>query len=78
MQTAKELLDFLPLPFNFIILILVVIFGSLIVMTIIEQIGKYARHRHLTELKRDLLDRGMSANEIHAICEAGAEKSEDE
>ena len=77
MQTAKEILDFLPVPFNFIIVIMIVIFGSMVLMAIIGEIGKYARHRHLTELKRDLLDRGMSANEIHAIIEAGAEKDEE-
>ena len=77
MQTAKEILNFLPVPFNFIVVIIVVIFGAMVLMTIICEIGKYARHRHLTELKRELLDRGMSANEIHAVVEAGAEKDEE-
>ena len=76
--TVKEVLDFLPLPFNFIILILVIVFGSMVVIAIIEEIGKYVRHRNRSELKRDLLDRGLGAEEIHLIVEAGKEEPEED
>ena len=73
-----DLVDFLPLPFNFVILILVIVFGSMIVMAIIGEIGKFARQRQQTELKRELLDRGMSAEEVSLVVEAGKEEPEED
>ena len=68
---SAPILDFLPLPFNFVILILIVIFTWLVIQTIVEQIGKYARQRQQDDLKRELLDRGLDANEVKTILEAG-------
>ena len=74
---AESILDFLPLPFNFVILILVLIFGWLLLTTIIEEIGKFARHRQQVDLKRELLDRGLEADEIKTILEAAPVENDD-
>ena len=66
-------LDFLPMPFNFVILIIVIVFSWLLLACVVEQIGKYARHREQIELKRELLDRGLEADEIKTILEAGVD-----
>ena len=54
-------------PFNMIVLI--VLFGCVagVLSTIVKQIRKYACHRHEMELKRELVERGLSAEEIQRI-----------
>ena len=54
-------------PFNMIVL--VVLFGSVatVMSTIVTQIRKYASHRHELEFKRELLDRGLAAEEIQQL-----------
>lgn len=73
-----DLLNFLPLPFNFVILILLIVFGWLLLYCVIEQIGKFARNRQQIELKRELLDRGLDAGEIKTILEAGPHETDDD
>ncbi len=75
---SAPILDFLPLPFNFVILILVVIFSWLIIQTIVEQIGKLTRQRQQDDFKRELLDRGLDANEIKTILEAAPLETDEE
>jgi hypothetical protein len=54
-------------PFNMVVLI--VLFGCVagVLSTIVKQIRKYACHRHEMELKRELVERGLSAEEIQRI-----------
>ena len=68
---TAPILDFLPLPFNFVILIIVIVFGWLLLAGIVDQIGKFARNRQQIDFKRELLDRGMPTDEIKTILEAG-------
>lgn len=75
---SAPILDFLPLPFNFVILILVVVFSWLIIQTIVEQIGKLTRQRQQDDFKRELLDRGLDANEIKTILEAAPLETDEE
>jgi hypothetical protein len=60
----------MPVPFNMIVL--VVLIGSIatVIGTIVKQIRVYASSRHEVELKRDLLERGMSAGEIEQVIRA--------
>ena len=60
----------IPTPFNMIVLI--VLFGSVAgVMTgIASQIRKYGCHRQDVDFKRELVDRGLSADEIERIVQA--------
>lgn len=75
---AEYLWDFLPLPFNFVILIMVLVFGWLLLAHIFEEIGKFARNRQQIEFKRELLDRGLEADEIKTILEARQSETGDE
>jgi hypothetical protein len=54
-------------PFNMIVL--VVLFGSIatVLSTIVTQIRKYATHRHELEFKRELVERGLEAEEIQQL-----------
>ena len=71
-------LNFLPEPFNFVIVILVVVFSWLVIQTIIEQIGKYARQRQQDDFKRELLDRGLDADEVKTVLESAPLEHDEE
>lgn len=64
-------------PFNMIVLI--VLFGSLagVLTGIAAQIRKYGSHRHDIEFKRELVDRGLSAEEIERIIKARPDEPAD-
>jgi hypothetical protein len=57
-------------PWNMVVL--VVMLGSLagVITTVVVQIGQYASHRADVNLKRDLVDRGLSVEEIERIVSA--------
>ncbi len=59
-------------PFNMIIL--VVLFGSVagVLTGIATQIRKYGCHRQDIDFKRELVDRGLAADEIERIIKARA------
>jgi hypothetical protein len=61
-------------PFNMIVL--VVLFGSVagVLTGIATQIRKYGCHRQDIDFKRELLDRGMSADEIARVVESSQPK----
>jgi hypothetical protein len=62
----------MPTPFNMVVM--VVLIGGLagIVKTVATQIRMYGCHRQDTEFKRDMVDRGLSADEIERILAAGS------
>lgn len=60
----------LQTPFNMVV-ILVMIFSAVSVLTtLITQLRKYACHRQELDFKQELLDRGLSADEIEQIIQA--------
>lgn len=67
---TESILNLLPESFSFVLLILVVIFSWLVIQTIVEQIGKIAQQRQQDDFKRELLDRGLEADEVKTILEA--------
>ena len=60
----------LPTPFNMIVLIVLIGAISGIVTTIVKQVGAYAQQRQDLSFKRELIDRGMSADEVQGVVEA--------
>ena len=60
----------LPTPFNFVAVIVLISLVAGIITTVVVQIRKYACHRQEVELKRDLVERGLSAGEIEQIIRA--------
>lgn len=65
----------IPPPFNMVVFLMLI--GSVVgvIGTIGTQVRKYASHRVDTQFKRDLVERGLSAEEIERIVAA---KSPDE
>jgi hypothetical protein len=55
---------------NWIVMIVSIFFTAWLLGTIVEETRKYACHRKDVELKRDLAERGMSAEEIERIVAA--------
>jgi hypothetical protein len=57
----------LPTPFNMVVLI--VLIGSIagVVTALMKETRKFMCHRQEIELKRDLADRGMTADEIERV-----------
>lgn len=60
----------MPVPFNMIVMI--VLIGSVagVITSIAREIRKYVCHREDLELKRDMLGRGMEADEIEQVMRA--------
>ncbi|MEM8866035.1 MAG: hypothetical protein AAGF31_10875 [Planctomycetota bacterium] len=61
----------LPPPFNMIVLVVAIIFGVGLVSEVITAVRKYMSHLQDVQLKRDLVDRGLSVDEIERITNAG-------
>jgi hypothetical protein len=59
-------------PFNMVVF--VVLIGSIagVIGTIATQVRKYASHRADIQLKRELVERGLSAEEIERIVAANS------
>jgi hypothetical protein len=60
----------LPTPFNMIVLVVLIGAISGIITTVVKQTGAYARQRQDLVFKRELIDRGMSADEVRRVIEA--------
>ncbi|MCA9230610.1 MAG: hypothetical protein KDA57_08160 [Planctomycetales bacterium] len=60
----------MPPPFNMIVIIMMIIFGTGLVTSVVKQIRKYACYRQEVEFKRDLLDRGMTVEEVERVVSA--------
>jgi hypothetical protein len=60
----------IPAPFNMIVLIVLITCVTGAISSIATQLRKYGCHRQDTEFKRELVDRGMSAEEIERIVTA--------
>lgn len=75
----SPLLDFirdLGAPFRMVVTIcsifaLVAVVGAIAAMirTIAKELRKYASHRHELEFKRELLERGMTVEEVERLIE---------
>ena len=66
----------IPPPFNMVVLIVLIISSAGIVTSIAKQIRKYACHRQELDFKRELLDRGLSSQEIREIIKAHTPRNE--
>ena len=57
-------------PFNMVVIIVMISVVAGVITTLITQIRKYAGHRQELEFKREMLDRGLSVDEIEKIVQA--------
>ncbi len=69
----------MPVPFNMIVLIVLIGSAAGLLTGIATQIRKYGCHRQDIDFKRELVDRGLSAEEIEQIVRAQvAERAEED
>jgi hypothetical protein len=68
----------IPAPFNMIIVIIAIVSISGIITSIGKQIRKYACLRHELDFKREMVDRGMSVDEIEQLVKARSPSQNDD
>lgn len=68
-DTFHALMNF-DSPFGMIVLITLIGSTAGVITAIVSQIGKFASHRAEVQLKRELVDRGLSVEEIERIVAA--------
>jgi len=70
MNSLLDSIVALPVPFNMVVL--VVLIGSVagVIGAIASEVRKYLCHREEMELKREMLDRGMDPQEIDRMMHA--------
>ena len=70
MSAFFESIAALPVPFNMVVLI--VLIGSVagVIGTIAKEVRKYVCHRSELDLKREMLERGLSSQEIERVMGA--------
>ena len=67
----------IPVPFNMIVLIVLISCGAGVLTSLFKQIRKYACHRREFDLKRELVERGLSVEEIERIVAAKSKDAGD-
>lgn len=70
-----QLIQGLPTPFNMVATICLIFAVSSLIASIVKQIRKFICHRQELEFKREMLDRGMSAEEIESVVRAGRDQT---
>ena len=60
----------IPVPFNMVVLIILLLSTAGVLGSLFTQVRKFACHRAELAFKRDLLDRGMTADEVEQIVRA--------
>ncbi|NOZ40355.1 MAG: hypothetical protein GXP24_09030 [Planctomycetes bacterium] len=73
MSSFVELMRSVPPPFNMVVYIMLIVCGSGVLTSVFKQIRKFACHRQELDFKRELLDRGMSAEEVAQVIQATPE-----
>jgi hypothetical protein len=67
MNSIVELIRGIPVPFNMVVLVVFFVSAAGVISNLITQIRKYIGLRQELEFKRDLLDRGLSIEEIERL-----------
>ncbi len=69
LELAKEILR-IPTPFNFLVAVVLIYCCAEVITSIAKQIRKFAGQRLELDFKRELLDRGMSIDEVERMVAA--------
>lgn len=70
MSAFFELIRSVPAPFNMVVLIVLFVTLGGIISSAFKEIRKYACHRQEMEFKRELLDRGLTIDEVEQLVRA--------
>jgi hypothetical protein len=68
-EMLRGILD-IPAPFNMVVLVVLIVCTTGVFTSIFKQIRKYACYRRDIDLKRELVERGLSVDEIERIVAA--------
>ena len=60
----------LPTPFNMIVLIVLISCTAGVITSVAKQARKFGSHRQELEFKRELVERGLSVDEIERVVAA--------
>lgn len=69
-NSALQSITSISAPFNMIVLVVFALVVGGIFTTLFQQLRKFASHRAELNFKRDLLDRGLTADEVEQIVRA--------
>ncbi len=78
MSQLFQIIQGLQTPFDMVAFICLFFAVSSVIVSVVKQIRKFFCHRQEIEFKREMLDRGMSAEEINSIIKAGPMQSQSE
>jgi hypothetical protein len=67
----------IPVPFNMAVLVVLIFCVTGVFTSFLKQVRKYACHKREVDLKRDLVERGLSVEEIERIIAAKGSTSND-
>ena len=70
MTETLNLITGIPSPFNMIVLVVLISCAAGIVTSLFKEIRKFACHRQELNLKRELVERGLSIDEIERVIAA--------
>lgn len=70
MITIIQSIISIPVPFNMVVLVVLLLSTAGVFGSLFKQVRKFACHRAELAFKRDLLDRGMTADEVEQIVRA--------
>ena len=70
MSSIVELMSRIPPPFNMVVVIVLICSVCGVITSIAKQVRKFACHRQELNFKREMLDRGMPAEEIELVLRA--------
>jgi hypothetical protein len=67
MNQLFDLIRDLPTPFNMVAVLCLIFAVASVIGSFFKQLRKYVCHRQEIEFKREMVDRGMSAEEIESV-----------
>jgi hypothetical protein len=70
MSSLLDSIVSIPTPFNMIVLVVLIGSAAGVISAIAKEVRKYLCHRAETELKREMLNRGMKSHEIERVMHA--------
>jgi hypothetical protein len=70
-QTLDSIITSIPTPFNMIVLVVLISCVAGVIGTVVKEARKFACHRQELLWKRDLVERGLSVEEIERVVAAG-------
>lgn len=67
MNTLLQSFSNIPAPFNMVVWIVLICSAAGVASTLFKETRKFACHRQEVDFKRDLIDRGLTVDEIERV-----------